>query len=126
MALRASIGARDSDEITDLLSGLVALNLGQLRRGLVPPIYSPQAAHVRYQRESPGREVWQSALEVFRSGRGDCEDLASWLAASYQLVGVDAHAVIIDIRPGLKHCVTRLPDGTIEDPSKKLGMNGRG
>lgn len=125
MALRASIGARDSDEITDLLTGLVALDLGQLRRGLVPPLYA--ATHVRYRREPPGREQWQSALEVFKAGHGDCEDLACWLAASYQLVGrTDAHAAIIDVRMGLKHCVVRFRDGSIEDPSKKLGMSGKG
>jgi hypothetical protein len=38
----------------------------------------------------------------------------------------DARAVILDIRPGLKHCVVRRADGTIEDPSKRLGMGGKG
>lgn len=123
MALLASIGARDSTEIEDLLTGLVKLNLGQLRRGLCPPLYQ---AGVRYKRELPTRERWQTALETYQLRTGDCEDLASYLAASLQLVGKDCRAAVIDIRPGLKHCVVLFPDGTIEDPSKKLGMPGPG
>lgn len=124
MALHASIGARDSEEIEDLLTGLVRLSLGQLRRGLCPPLYQ---AGVRYKREPRGRENWQSALETFRLKTGDCEDLATYLAASYQLVGrTDAYAHVIEVRPGLKHVVVAFADGTIEDPSKKLGMSGKG
>lgn len=123
MALVASIGARDSQEIEDLLTGMVKLNLGQLRRGLCPPLYQ---AGVRYKREPPRRERWQTALETFQLKTGDCEDLACYLAASLQLVGRDCRAAVIDIRPGLKHCIVMFPDGSIEDPSKKLGMRGAG
>lgn len=127
MPLVASIGARDSEEITDLLTGLVKLNLGQLRRGLCPPLNPSTNQGIRYQREDPGRERWQTAVETWTRKRGDCEDLATWLAASLQLVGqTDAQAVIIDVRPGLKHCVVRLGDGSIVDPSKALGMGGKG
>lgn len=126
MALIASIGARDSEEITDLLVGLVRLNLGQLRRGLAPPLNLSVNQGVRYKREPPSRERWQTAKETWQLKHGDCEDLSAWLAASKQLVGIEAEAVIIDIRPGLKHCVVRMPDGSIVDPSKHLGMGGRG
>lgn len=125
MPLVATIGARDSREITDLLTGVVKLSLGQLRRGLCPPLNLSVDQGIRYQREDPGRENWQSALETFRLKTGDCEDLSIYLAASLQLVGQDAEAVILDIRPGLKHCVVRA-GGRIIDPSKKLGMGGRG
>lgn len=124
MSLRPTIDIRDSDEIKDLLTGLVLLNLGQLRRGLVPPLSA--APHVRYRREPRGREAWQSAMQTFERGFGDCEDLASWEAASLQLVGQKAFADIIEVRPGLKHCVVRLEDGSISDPSKRLGMGGKG
>ncbi len=121
--LTAAIEASGIEELESLLEGLVRLNLSQLRRGLCPPLYQ---ANVRYRREPAGREDWQSALRTYRIGYGDCEDLASYLAASYRLVGVQARAKVKDIRPGLKHVVCELPDGTIEDPSAKLGMRGKG
>jgi hypothetical protein len=111
------------EEIEALLEGLVRQDLSQLRRGLAPPIY---ASKVRYQREARGREHWQSAVLSMRLGTADCEDLSAWCAASYRLVGVDAVAIVKQVGPGLKHCLVRLPDGRIEDPSKRLGMKGRG
>ena len=38
----------------------------------------------------------------------------------------NARPKVIDVRAGLKHCVVLRADGSIEDPSKRLGMNGRG
>lgn len=124
MALRASVGLRDSEEIAALLQGIVAVNVSQLRRGLCPPLYQ---SGVRYQREDPGREVWQTAVETYRLGYGDCEDLAAYWVAGMHLVGnFDWECAVIDVVPGLKHCVARHKDGTIEDPSKRLGMRGKG
>lgn len=123
MALSPHLDADGIEEIECLLEGLVRLDLSQLRRGLVPPLY---ASRVRYRREERGREDWQSARLCVQRGFGDCEDLASYCAASYRLVGVNARAVARQVRPGLKHCLTLLPDGTLEDPSKKLGMKGKG
>ena len=123
MALTASIDADGIEELEALLEGLVRLNLSQLRRGLCPPIYQ---SGVRYQREEPGRERWQTALECYRSKKADCEDLAAFLAASHRLVGIESKPVVRQVRPGLKHVVVQLPDGSIEDPSKRLGMGGKG
>lgn len=123
MTITPSIELHEVADLELLLEGMVQISLGQLRRGLCPPLYQ---AGVRYEREPRGRESWQTALATFHRKRGDCEDLAIYLAASKRLVGLSAKAVIIDIRPGLKHCVVRLPDGSLEDPSKRLGMQGRG
>jgi len=123
VALSPKLDAEGIEEIECLLEGLVRLNLSQRRRGLAPPIYS---SGVRYRREERGREDWQSARSAHRSGFADCEDLASWAAASHRLVGVNARAVVRQVRPGLKHVIVELPDGTIEDPSKRLGMAGKG
>lgn len=123
MALSPKLDADGIEEIEALLEGLVRLNLSQLRRGKAPPIYS---SRVRYKREPRGREDWQSAAKANRAGTADCEDLAAWLAASYRLVGVNARAIVKQVGPGLKHCLVQLPDGTIEDPSKRLGMKGKG
>jgi Transglutaminase-like superfamily len=118
-----SIQLHEPGDLGIILEGLVLISLGQLRRGLCPPLYQSGA---RYVREPRGRESWQTAVETFRLKHGDCEDLSVYLAASKRLVGIHARCAIIDVRPGLKHCVVKLPDGSIEDPSKKLGMQGRG
>lgn len=123
MALSPKLDADGIEEIECLLEGLVRLDLSQLRRGLAPPIYSSK---VRYKREARGREDWQSAVAAMRNGGADCEDLAAWCAASYRLAGVDARAIVKQVAPGLKHCLVLLPDGRIEDPSKRLGMKGKG
>ena len=124
MVLTATIeDLEGAEELEKLLEGMVLLSLSQLQRGLCPPLYQ---AGVRYEREPRGRESWQSALKTYRLGRGDCEDLANYLAASRRLVGIDAKVKVLDIRPGLKHVVVQMPDGTIEDPSKRLGMKGAG
>jgi len=124
VAIRPNLDADGIEEIEALLEGLTRQNLSQLRRGLVPPIYSQK--RVRYKREARGREDWQSARVCMRLGGGDCEDLAAWAAASYRLAGVNAVAIVKQVAPGLKHCIVRLPDGTIDDPSKRLGMKGKG
>ena len=124
MALSPKLDADGIEEIECLLEGLVRLDLSQLRRGLAPPIY--QQKKVRYKREERGREEWQSAVHAMRKGGADCEDLAAWCAASYRLVGVNAKAIVKQVAPGLKHCLVLLPDGRIEDPSKRLGMKGKG
>lgn len=123
MALSPKLDADGIEEIECLLEGLVRLDLSQLRRGLVPPIYK---SRVRYQREERGREDWRSARECVRKGSGDCEDLASYAAASYRLVGIHARAIVRQVRPGLKHVLVEFPNGMIADPSKRLGMKGKG
>lgn len=87
-----------------------------------PPLYS---SGVRYQREPPGSEVWQSARAVFASKRADCEDLAGgtrvpelWIAGE-----TAARAIVKRINPTLRHILVERADGTIEDPSLILGMH---
>lgn len=90
---------------------------------------------VRYKRDTckapgvPGAcERFLSPLQVLREGKaGDCDDLSPWLAAE-RILGRggprDRKARAIAIRsPGVGwHVVVRRGDGTIEDPSKVLGM----
>ena len=55
------------------------------------------------------------------------EDLSVYRVGELWVAGERAaRPKVIDVRPGLKHCVVLRADGTIEDPSKRLGMNGRG
>lgn len=134
------------------LEGLTRINEWQLRRALrqvelglsdtvIPPLY---ASGVVYKEEAPGREDWIDLLGVLRQRHADCEDLAAWRAAELRVAGYDVEPVIkwqwiprelmlaqgypAHKLPGhgvwMVHCCVRWPDGTIEDPSKILGMGG--
>lgn len=56
----------------------------------------------------------------------NCEDLATWRAAELQRQGIDAVAFwkeqILEDGQTLYHILVRWPNGTIEDPSRLLGM----
>lgn len=123
--LTASINADGIDELEGILDGVVQQSMVQIRRGLVPlPLYQ---SGVRYQREPPGRENWQSAAVTYRLKTGDCEDLSVARVAELRVAGeTTAKVRVRDVRPGLRHVVVQRADGSIEDPSKRLGMNGRG
>ena len=92
MDIKPSIHLQEPEDLLPILEGLVQVSLGQLRRGLCPPLYQ---AGVRYVREAPGRENWQTAVQTFRLKSGDCEDLSIYLAASKRLVGIHARCVIV-------------------------------
>jgi hypothetical protein len=116
---------------TDLQLGLdaaTAWNIRALQTRPLPGIYD---AGVRYAREPMCRssrgqvgvcEEWLTAHEVIARGQGDCDDLGAWRAAELRLAGdADAHAIARPSAAGW-HIVVRHGDGTIEDPSAKLGM----
>ena len=90
----------------------------------VPGIYE---SGVRYEEEPPGQEDWQDIPTCLRMRVGDCEDLACWRAAEYRVRhGIMAVPVFTCKRKPnggyLYHITVRLPDGRIEDPSRRLGM----
>lgn len=134
------------------LEGLTDLDTWQILRqrrlaregrapGGFPRLYE---SGVYYREEAPGHEDWLDAPSVLRQGFADCEDLAAWRTAELNADGVEAESVIkwqwiprdVMIAQGypadklpargvwLVHCCVRYPDGTIEDPSKILGMGG--
>jgi hypothetical protein len=101
------------------LSGLTALNVQLLGLLAYPSIYD---AGVVYHKEP--RDVWRHVVDVYRSGWGDCEDLAAWRAAELQASGEDPDAFVYVYRSAAKryHAVVGRGDGTVEDPSYILGM----
>lgn len=135
------------------LEGLAQIDEWQIRhslrraeRGLsgdvIPPLY---ASGILYEEELPGHEDWYDVPTALRIRRHvDCEDLAAWRTAELRVAGIGVEPVIkwqwIDreqmISQGypesklpdrgvwLVHCCVRWPDGSIEDPSKILGMGG--
>lgn len=98
------------------LDRLTAWNRGYLTAHKRTP--SLLAAGVRYRREPWGEERWQTIPEVLAAGAGDCEDLATWLAAE-----IGGRAFPVRTRAGW-HILTRATNGAILDPSRTLGMGG--
>ena len=96
--------------------------------GKAPPLYQ---SGVKYQEEQLGHDEWQDiprSLDQWTRGVGsDCEDLASWRVSELRFGGEDAwHTVEHRKSPTLVlyHIRIRRQDGSIEDPSCRLGMSG--
>lgn len=103
-----------------LLQVLTDLDAIALKTGRFPPIYR---SGVRYQREPRRiRECWKTIPAVLADGHGDCEDLACWRAAELCLQGEPAYPYIYRTKSGGWHVVVRRGDGSLEDPSRALGM----
>lgn len=119
-------GPRRGQSLGALLRTVHALNVSWLRaHPRVPRLY---ASGVRYGREPRGiREDFATLPVVLSRGWGDCDDLAPALSAELVVRdGVDARPLVVQVRPGLWHCVVELPDGRRLDPSRRLGMGGDG
>jgi hypothetical protein len=122
----ATIGGSDKAlrlALRACLAALTALNDLYLRANpRTPALYG---SGVRYQTEAPGRDDWDVIPLVLKRGWGDCEDLAAWRCAELRAAGV---AAVCDARrtgPETWHAFVRLPDGTVDDPSLRLGMRRR-
>jgi hypothetical protein len=117
-------------EAARLIDGLVSVDLGQierarLARGRFPMIEGIQAGRIRYRRADP-REHWKSWDEVMRDGWGDCEDLASGVAAELRYSGIPARTYVYRSGPKLYHVVVHTPRWGLLDPSRAAGMGGNG
>lgn len=108
-----------------LLMALMYTDMLYLRANpKVPLLYE---SGVRYEEEPPGQEDWQDIPTCLWRKVGDCEDLACWRAAELQVrFGIKAVPTFTwQERPNgsyLYHITVQLPDGKIEDPSRRLGM----
>lgn len=108
------------------LAVTTVVDMHQIRKHGLPKLYR---SGVRYQREvclAPGvRETCERFLTsrvLLHERVGDCDDLASYRAAELILAGdLRARAFARPSNVGW-HCVVRHGDGTIEDPSRRLGM----
>lgn len=120
MWLDIGIPAETVEELKDCLDLLTKISERQIRRYNLP---HPYVAGIRYQEEPIGREKWQTALETLQLKEGDCEDLAAYLAGWLRAHGTPAEAFLRKSSVGY-HCLVQLPDGTVLDPSRQLGMKG--
>jgi hypothetical protein len=108
------------------MEGLVQHNCGWLaEHPETPSIYCPPLLY----KEEVG-EIWRDIAAVWKDGGGDCEDLACARAAEYRVAGINAKAILKKSNLSVAgwrdvyHCLVKLPDGRIEDPSRALGMAG--
>lgn len=128
IAAKLFIAEGDEDRsrraITWLMFGLIQVNREWLEQyPETPDLYK---SGVLYRLEAK-TEVWQDIPTTLSRGFGDCEDLACWRAAEYQLAGIQAMPYITwrQVKGRyIYHALVRLPDGRIEDPSRALGMHG--
>lgn len=121
----AIVGAATSErELQAAMDALVAINRSQLESGDIPPLYESGVVYERETRAAPpvGVERFQSARDCYLLGHADCDGLAPWLAAEYQLEGTDCRARVVRSRGVGYHVLVEFEDGTREDPSAKLGM----
>lgn len=123
--MRAAIDIPDSlgaSALDAALEGLVGVAHSEIASGGIPPLYE---SGVVYRREPPGEERWSPPSAVLARGYGDCEDLASWRAAELRVTGEDpgARARVVRSGPRTWHAIVERADGSIEDPSRVLGMS---
>lgn len=129
IVLDVDLFGRDEDRdlseraLVHALEVLTLADEAYLRRNPgTPDLYR---AGVRYQAEPIPQEQWKAIPYVLRDKHGDCEDLAAWRVASYRVRGIAARPTFIWRKVGqvkIYHILVELPNGTIEDPSRILGM----
>lgn len=112
------------------LETLTQINQWHLRQDRYAPLYH---SGVYYQEEPPGEEEWLDTPSLYKQGFGDCEDIACARVGELRHHrGLPAVPCIsykdFEVGPGkvvtLVHVLVLLPDGSVEDPSKVLGMKG--
>lgn len=104
--------------VRSVLRRLVVLNTEARLAGRVPPLYR---SGVRFLPEPEWPERFRDAERTFALGRGDCAQLAAWLAADYRAKGENA-TLAVRWPKGRKtfHVLVRRADGRLEDPSSVL------
>ena len=110
--------------VRDLLKNIVRVNQAQIRSGQVGRLYS---GRIRYKTEPKDADSFVDASTVWRRGFGDCAHLAAFRVAELQERGERAR---LRVKWGRKrqgkprpfHVQVRRGDGSIEDPSARLGM----
>jgi hypothetical protein len=108
------------------LEALTRINVDWLRDNPnTPDLYS---SGVTYALEPTGYELWDPMALLLARGAGDCDDLACARAAELRVREGDRRARAdcypSSIREGRRtwHAIVVRGDGTIEDPSARLGM----
>lgn len=90
-----------------------------------PPLYQTGVRYLRdadgATQETPPAELWLTIPDCIRAGGADCKVLSAWRCAELREAGEHARCVLSH-RGSLWHVRVVRSDGTIEDPSRLLGM----
>lgn len=138
MSERSLVGTEDRElkrffPLILSLKCLTQINEWQLARFALQgtPLAPLYESGVRYQAEPLGEEEWLDIPSLYKQGWGDCEDIACARTAELRFQGIAAVPCLKSKpvpKPGgtitLVHIMVLWPDGTVEDPSKILGMGG--
>ena len=110
------------DAPPEMLESMLNGILISIPKDPLPPLYR---SGIRYTSD-PG-EHWQLPAETAVRGSGDCEDLALYRAHELRRdLGEDARVHVYRSAPKTLHAVVRRANGTLEDPSRALGMSSGG
>lgn len=101
-----------------ILEGFTVAAMLIIQTGVVPPF--PTQLPIRYRRETG--ETWLLPNQVVQVGEADCEDLCIWFAAGLRVTGQDPGAMctLVNTGPRQIHCLVRMSDGQLYDPSLEL------
>jgi hypothetical protein len=106
------------EEIERALDTLVELDLLYLKTHPgQPKLYQ---SGTRY--KDPGKLAWYTAPILLDKRAGDCKDLCGLRVAELILQGEDARPHLKRVNESLWHVQVRRGNGSIEDPSRILGM----
>jgi hypothetical protein len=127
---------RSEQSMLLVMEAMCAINQLHLKQKRFPKLYE---SGVVYRREN-GTENWLDIPHVIEAGWGDCEDLTFWRVAELRQEGTKAapfakwrrvngvykyHALVRRFAPGRDHFGRQVNSKAwLEDPSKRLGMNG--
>ena len=107
-----------------LLEAVIEANMEYLRA--CPSTPSLYESGVAYEEEPGERDNWQDIPETLGLGTGDCEDLGCWRIAELRVRAGENATPFIKIRGDgnrtICHIAVRRADGSVEDPSRLLGM----
>ena len=110
--------------LEQLLEALIAANIEYLRA--CPSTPSLYESGVVYEEEPGERDNWQDIPETLGLGKGDCEDLGCWRIAELRVRTGEHATPSVKIRVAgnrtICHIAVRGADGSVEDPSRLLGM----
>lgn len=109
-----------------MLEATTRVDQALIKEGSVPT-FREAVDRVRWAPEPPGDEHFDHAALVLQRGKGDCDDMAPWHAASLRMTGEDrgAKAIVRKSGPSRWHAVVQRSDGSIDDPSREAGMGQR-
>jgi len=122
----------DAEDLRVVLGALQVIDLHQIRKHGLPPLYSTGVRYrslhgaARCRTSAPEScERFLSALALLDERFGDCKDFAAYLSAQRMLEGDSAARTLVTPSPIGFHVRTVRGNGAIEDPSIVLGMKVR-